>query len=279
MPVPAGGAGTVTVSMPYYRCPAAVRRAVDAVLAQTHTDLRLVVVNDGDRYSPPWPYLETVDDPRLVRVDLRHNRGRYFTDAAVLAATDTPWFAIHDADDWAEPEWLDRLLTAIERNDAVTALAPQWRHDGMGNRPVLEPVRPAFGGPRLRHVGHHATVYRTTAAQEIGGHPGYRIGFDSLWIHLVAMLGPVAVLDQPLYHREARPESLTTAAATGSGSVERRAQARGLQRLYTAALTGGDPGEVIRDDVPVDLVTLVYEAAHQVRASIAATLENRRTPR
>ena len=70
----------ITVSMPYYACPATLGRAVESVLGQTHRDLTLVVVNDGDRRSP-WPLLADIDDDRLVRFDLAENRGRYFADA------------------------------------------------------------------------------------------------------------------------------------------------------------------------------------------------------
>ena len=54
---------TVTVSMPFWRCHAWLRRSVDAVLGQTYRDLRLVVVNDADPVSP-WPLLAdiTVED-------------------------------------------------------------------------------------------------------------------------------------------------------------------------------------------------------------------------
>lgn len=258
------GAGTVTVSMPYWRTPGTVRRAVDAVLAQTHGDLILYVVNDGDTVTPPWPALADITDERLHRVDLPTNRGRYFCDASVIAAAVSPWLAIHDADDWAEPDWLASLLAACTAPPVVAAVSPQCVHTPLAA--AVEPVRMPDTLPvRMRHLAHHAAVYRTTTAQTIGGHPGYRIGFDSLWTNVMRMLGEVAVVDRPLYHRQVRPGSLTTDPRTRPGSAERWTARRNLNRLYARAVTAADPAKVIREDVPTDLADLVKQTAQGIR--------------
>ncbi len=225
--------------MPYWRTPATVRAAVDAVLSQTYADLVLYVVNDGDRRYPPWTALADIDDPRLHRIDLDDNRGRYFTDAAVLAATDTPWFAIHDADDTAAPTWLEWLLSAADAEGWDAVFAPQTviGLDGVARREEVGSLAPVR---RLRHVAHHAGVYRTQALRDVGGpHPAFRIGYDTLLVNLLTMRHHVGAIDRPVYTRRIRPNSLTTTPETASGSPARRAARRELQRLYARAwLTG-----------------------------------------
>src|SRR5262249_32935231 len=83
----------VTVSIPYYRCKPYIRKVVESILDQTHWELQLIVVNDGDD-QPPWAELAHISDPRLVQFDLRANHGRYFADAVVLNAVDSPYFAV-----------------------------------------------------------------------------------------------------------------------------------------------------------------------------------------
>lgn len=277
LPAPAG-AGTVTVVMPYWRTPGTVRRAVDAVLAQTHTDMMLWVLNDGDRHTAPWAALADVTDPRLTRFDLPDNRGRYFCDAVAITAVDpvvSPWIAIHDSDDWAEPAWLARLLSAAADTGAIAAVCPQWLH---GRRAPadrerrLEAIRYPMRAHRglMRHLAHHAGVYRTDVAQQLGGHPGYRIGFDTLWVNLVTMLGHVAVANRPLYNRGIRPMSLTTDPATGMGSSARLDARRRLAALYARCIASADPARVLRDDVPTDLADLVAETASHLRAQVYA---------
>ncbi len=263
---PSGRYGTVTVSMPYWRTPATVRTAVEAVLAQTYSDLRLYVVNDGDRLYPPWAALADIEDPRLFRVDLPDNRGRYFTDAAVLAAADTPWFTIHDADDTADPVWLEWLLTAADTEGWDAVFAPQTvvGLDGVARREevgALAPVR------RLRHVADHAGIYRTQALRDVGGpHPAFRIGYDTLLVNLLTLRHHVGAIDRPVYTRRLRPNSLTTTPETASGSPARRAARRELQRLYARAwLTG--PRTAITSTIEPELSAEVANAASLIAAA------------
>lgn len=263
---PPGRYGTVTVSMPYWRTPATVLEAVTAVLGQTYSDLRLYVVNDGDRRTDPWVPLADVDDPRLIRVDLAENRGRYFADAAVLAACDTPWFAIHDADDVAEPTWLEWLITAADGEGWDAAFAPQTVI-GLDGAPRREEVGSFAPVRRLRHIAHHAGVYRTQALRDVGGpHPAFRIGYDTLLVNLLTLRHHVGAIDRPVYTRRLRPGSLTTTPETALGSPARRAIVRELNRLYARAwLTG--PNTAITPTIGAELSAEVATAADLIAAA------------
>jgi glycosyltransferase involved in cell wall biosynthesis len=74
---------TVLVSIPYWRTPELVEKAVRSVLKQTHRDLVCVVVGDGD--EPP---LSKVRDSRLVVHSYSTNRGAYFALPARVVCTD-----------------------------------------------------------------------------------------------------------------------------------------------------------------------------------------------
>ena len=258
---------TVTVSMPYHGCPDTVRRAVDAVLNQTHTNLRLVVVNDGDTEQPPWPALADVDDPRLVRFDLAENRGRYFADAVTLAACTTPWWTIHDADDEAEPTWLEAMLAAAHESGADVVLAAQRVHQ-LNGRTITERVKPYHDSDRLAHHAHMAGLWSTTWLRTVGGpHPGYRIGWDTLLTATAYAAGRVVVVDEPLYHRHRRRGSLTTSTTTGTGTAARRRVQGELRDLWprvrAAAAEGGAAavGEVVASTVEPGLRDAVDAAA------------------
>src|SRR4051794_32338454 len=112
----------VTVAIPYFQCKPSIGQAVESMLSQTHSALTLVVVNDGDP-EPPWPALDHIHDPRLVRFDLPTNRGIYFANAVVLAATDDPYFVVQDADDWSEPQRIAQLLQKLRAEDADGVLS------------------------------------------------------------------------------------------------------------------------------------------------------------
>src|SRR5580704_14955907 len=119
---------SVTVSIPFFRTRRYVCRAVESLLAQTHRELCVVVVNDGDA-DPPWAELAHIHDPRLVRFSWTHNRGCYFVHEVVLRASRTPYFLVQDSDDWSLPERVSTLLSRlrIDRSDLAFSAWQQYR--------------------------------------------------------------------------------------------------------------------------------------------------------
>jgi hypothetical protein len=263
------GQPLVTVSIPYHGCPNQIRRAVLAVLGQTMPDLWCVVTNDADQARPPWQYLRDIDDPRLVRVDRAANRGRYHQDASVLAACDTPWWTVHDADDQADPGWLESMLLVAPGRDVV--LTAQRVVNLRGRSAVEQPRTLAHDG-QLHHYGHMAGLWRTEWLKGVGGpHPGYRVGYDTMLSTIARASGDVGVCLVPLYTRFRRPGSLTTSRATGNKSSYRQAQRARLAELWRQiATTCSSPEQVGRlvrsQDLP--MWTEVYRNAQALRRQI-----------
>src|SRR6266702_4236633 len=115
-------ASRVTVSLPYHRCRAHLRRAVESILSQSYGNLLLVVINDGDT-DEPWDLLSDISDRRLVRHNLGAQRGRYFADHVVHAATSDEYFLIQDADDWSDESRLAHLMDSLTEHNADFSLS------------------------------------------------------------------------------------------------------------------------------------------------------------
>lgn len=258
---------SVVVSMPFFGCHEWVRQAVASILGQTRDDLRLVVVNDADP-TPPWPLLGDIRDDRLIRFDLPENRGRYFADAVVLAATDDEWFAVQDPDDWACP---DRLEVAIDAATTGVALAPatDWKHKGprVLRQRIAEPV--TRDRVQVTAIGWLGGVMRRDRVEAVGGsHPGYRVAYDNLFTNLLK-LGPWDVVDKPLVNKRRRFGGLSTAPATAMRSQYRQQQhERRLalwQRAWDAHARGGSVADVIRADIDAGLAAEVRLHAARLR--------------
>jgi len=214
---------TVTVAMPWHGAPELLERAVRSVLAQTHRDLVLVVVGDGAR--PPIAF----SHDRLVTYTLPENRGPYFAQEVVLEATRHEWYAPHAADDWSEPEHLERLL-AHGHSAAVPGVV-RWEE----------------GGGSFVHEGRYEVgVFRPSRLREIGGfNVGERIGQDTLMLKLLDLTGGM-VVDMalpPTYHRVRRPGALTTSPETGFGSPARNEMRARNRAIYARA-------QSLVDDLP-----------------------------
>lgn len=226
----------VTVSLPYFGCRTFVRRAVESILGQTHGDLTLIVLNDGDD-PEPWDLLADIKDDRLVRFDLDANRGRYFADAVALAATSDRYFMVQDADDWSALDRLTLLYETMRENHADAAFSAVHEHStGRGVTKLSYPACTEIPAPVLRMVSSHFGLVRTQALRAIGGYyGGFRIGYDRLLIALLALTARMSYLDEPLYNRDVRPQSLSNSAETGMGSKARWTARAELDAIYEQA--------------------------------------------
>jgi glycosyltransferase involved in cell wall biosynthesis len=239
--VPGTARSTVTVSIPCYCNRTTIRRAVDSILGQTYRNLRVVVVKDGDP-DPPWDLLTDIDDPRLVRVDLEVNRGRYFADAVVLGATPDAYFMPQDADDWSEPDRVERLLDRLRLEGTDVAYSHSYKclSDSPEDRWVerFAELSTPLGDAFIHRANYPAGLYRADALRRIGGvFGGLRIGYDSLLVNLLRMTARISVVDAPLTTYCMRPDSLTGAPGTGFGTPERDAAWDALNARYHDALS------------------------------------------
>ena len=108
----------VSIIMATYNRAETILRAVDSVLAQTHTDWELIIVDDGSTDSTQ-ERLEQRSDPRIRIVVHPENRG-------VCAAKNTgfdhirgEWFTTLDSDDEMMPDALEVMLECAQRTGAT----------------------------------------------------------------------------------------------------------------------------------------------------------------
>lgn len=237
---------TVTVAIPFHGDRDMLRRCVRSMLDQTHRDLNVLVIADGMKTGL------RCRDSRLHVYELPENRGAYYARAVALAATDTPWHAVIDADDWAEPEWLETLLDT--GSDIV------WQRNRIDEHPGESRImtwRRAddIPGPTLVHTASHTGLYRTDCIREYGGYnPSYRIGWDTLMVGILRITGPFELIDKPLYHRTVHSASLTMHADTGTRSNTRRRNRQHLREIFLRAWT-------VRHDIDAvgDIIDATFE--------------------
>ena len=248
----------VTASVPYFNARNYVRRAVESLLSQTHRNLTVVVVNDGDP-NPPWDELAHIDDPRLIRFSLDLNYGPYFAHQVVLGASTTPYFLVQDADDWSTPARVASLLNALVsegsdlafsawqqyRADVNGYLQPdsiRWRHRQPGD-PLLAPpgqrelflFDPILNEHFVNRAAHHG-IFRREALERIGGYySGFRMNYDTLLTNFLLMTGRVSFVEEPHYQYVIRPDSLSHSQATGVRSPIRIATKQHLSAMYREA--------------------------------------------
>ena len=231
----------VVACIPYYRGRRFIRRAVLSLLDQTHRELTIVVVNDGDFESPPWPMLSDIHDKRLIRFDLSRNHGGpFFANSVVVNASGAGYFLMQEQDDWSEPDRLKILYQKLQETPSDAVVSSQHFHfeDRNGNHQyqglrwnneVNTACAPCDKNRRcLRcfvntslskeflYRAPHAGLFRMSTLKSMGGYyAGLRMHQDTLLMNLILMVGQIAKTPLALYHRSMREDSLTQAASRG----------------------------------------------------------------
>lgn len=116
----------ISVIVPVYGVEAYLPRCVDSILAQTHTCLEVILVDDGspDRCGAICDDYAAKD--RRVTVIHKENGGLSSARNAGLDAARGEYIAFVDSDDWIEPEMYGHMLSLMKRHDAKLAAAGRY---------------------------------------------------------------------------------------------------------------------------------------------------------
>ena len=235
----------VSVIMPAYNVAEYVRAALESVLAQTFTDLEVVIVDDGSTDETLAIVADVAAHDRRVRLIRQDNRGISAARNQALAHASGDYFALLDSDDMWDPTYLEEQIAILQARREVSIVTGNARYlgrrlDGFAARPCPD-MRPE---PDLATIlaDEEAvfimSIFRRAVYERIGGFDQtMRTNEDyDYWIRAAAAGFVFARNDHPLGHYRRRDDSL-------SAGEER--MLRGILRVYAkaAALVADRPRE------------------------------------
>ena len=107
---------TVRIFLLTYRRPHLLRRALRSLLSQTFEDWVCELHND-DPYDPePGRVLAQHHDPRITLVQHTQNLGPVASFNLAYRGGPEPYFSLLEDDNWWEPSFLEKAISAIESN-------------------------------------------------------------------------------------------------------------------------------------------------------------------
>ena len=215
---------SITVLMTAYNAMPYIKEAVESVLAQTHRDFTLLILNNGS-LDGTGDYLREVaaghndseKHPRLNIVHLDKNIGRTPVLNKGLGLVDTDITAILDADDIAMPQRLSRTVDFFIRNPDIDLVGSDITYiDGTGN--IVGEDR--FPGeheelcrrlPLVNQFAHSACAFRTEKARAVGGYSeNFPYAQDlALWIAIFKANGKAASMKESLARIRVHPGQAT----------------------------------------------------------------------
>lgn len=99
----------VSVVIAAFNAEAYIARAISSVLAQTVTELEVIVVDDGST-DATVSRIQSIHDDRVRLYTQTSNQGPSFCRNYAIERAQGEWIAILDSDDWWDPSRLDVLL-------------------------------------------------------------------------------------------------------------------------------------------------------------------------
>lgn len=128
----------VTGIVPYYRTPEYVEEAVGSLLAQTHGNLDVVVVNDGSFEESDDVLLRFADEPR-VRVVTKPNGGEASARNCGARLARGEYVVMLDADNALEPQFVERALEVFASDPGLAYVSCWLRFVGPDGFPLDQP--------------------------------------------------------------------------------------------------------------------------------------------
>jgi glycosyltransferase involved in cell wall biosynthesis len=110
----------VTAIVPLYNKARFIRRALDSILAQTHADLDVVVVDDGS-VDGSADIVRREYGSRVTLLDVPHGGASRARNTGVAHAA-TEWVALLDADDQWRPGFVERSVALARAQPALGAV-------------------------------------------------------------------------------------------------------------------------------------------------------------
>jgi len=230
----------VSVLVGAYNNAATLQRAIDAVLAQTVSELELLLIDDGSRDDTPRIITAAVARDRRVRaLTMERNVGISRSLNEGLRAARAPIVAVQDADDYSIPERLERQLALLAARAEVAVVGSRMDEvDGAGNR--LAPRTSFRAGDvndvllRFNPIPNTSSAFRREVALAVGGYdPRYRYAMEyDLWLR-IADKHVVTALDEPLSTRVMGPANVAARAEREQTAEAIAIRARTLARRRT----------------------------------------------
>ena len=183
----------VSILVTAYNCADYIEQSIKSLLAQTHSNLQILVANDASSDNT-WNKLKAISckDLRLALFNLPENIGTYAAKSLLLEFASGEYVVCHDADDLADPMFIEKSLSALVKNKNKVGVISNWFR-------VDEDLKIFPGAVRrfwpLLSINHSSLMLSTSALKNLGGWDVPRVAADTeLFERIRAIYGNKSVL-------------------------------------------------------------------------------------
>ena len=206
----------VSIIVPIYNIEQYVGKCIESILAQTYSDFKLILVDDGSPDNCGRICDEYAE--RDVRVNVIHKMNGGLTSArnAGLVVARGEWIMHVDGDDWIEPDMLESLLEAARVKGADLVFG-----DFLSDRPSEAYQKlPTWSSDKRESMSNYVAYPMTTIWGSIAKRSLYKVnqlkspeGISycedfHLIVRLCYFANKIVNVHRPFYHYRYRPTSI-----------------------------------------------------------------------
>ncbi len=189
-----------------------IERAVESILDQSHSDFELMIIDDGST-DGTVERIKQFSDERLSLVQREDETGVASARNEGIRRTSGEYIAVHDADDWSDPERFEKQVAYLDANPEVALVGTgAYLVDKNGN---IQSQRRVLESPSLAELVDHnefvhgSVMMRREALEFANGYDGWFETAEDydLWLRIAADR-EVRNIDEPLYYFRKHENSL-----------------------------------------------------------------------
>ncbi|HEH9419597.1 TPA: glycosyltransferase family 2 protein [Aeromonas sobria] len=217
-PPPVQKGPLISILMTTFNTGPRAEAAIGSLLAQSHRELELIIVDDVSSDDTPARLAALAAlDTRIRLIQLPNNVGTYAAKRIGLLLAQGEFVTCHDSDDWSHPEKLARQLAPLLVDPSLICTLSNWVRIQDDGAFYARPVYP------LTRLNPSSLLFRREPVlREAGAWDCVRTGADSEFLarlKLIFGIKAVKKVNQPLTLGSHRVDSLMTATSTGYSEV------------------------------------------------------------
>ncbi|HZH44662.1 MAG TPA: glycosyltransferase [Lysobacter sp.] len=201
----------MSIVIPCYNAGELLLEAVNSALAQTYSDIEIIIVDDGSTDARTREILRTHTWPR-TRVMVQANAGPAAARNAAIAAARGEFILPLDADDRIHPTYVEKAVAVMRANANVGIVYCKAMRFGQSNGPWALPPY-TLRELVIDNVIFVTSLFRKADWEAVGGfRESLRYGIEDyeFWIRIVALGREVVQLDEYLFFYRTQQLSRTS---------------------------------------------------------------------
>lgn len=206
----------ISILLPVYNTSAYLHQCLDSVLAQTYTNLQVVLVDDGSKdNSLEICQLYAARDSR-IEVYHQENQGVAAARNVLLSKIKGDYFLFVDSDDWMEPNMVEYLLSRQKAYQVDMVTCSKVLDDSNIYMPAKEDIweQDKLLREFLRHVSFSGALWNKLFKSTLLGDTRFRTdicyGEDALFTwQIIQNVDRVCVTDRQLYNHRLNDGSIS----------------------------------------------------------------------